>query len=55
MAKLHEEVIILKVTKLVKDSDEMSEPLVSSVLLAALEDVAAELIGQGSVIEAERA
>jgi hypothetical protein len=55
MAKLHEEVIILKVTKLIKDTDEMSEPLVGDSLLSALEDVAAELIGQGAVIETERA
>lgn len=55
MAKLHEEILILKVTKLIKNNEEMSEQLVSDSLLDALEDVAAELISQGAVVEVERA
>ena len=55
MAKLHEEVIILKVSKLIKDSEEMSDSLVGDSIIGAFEDVASELIGQGVVVEIERA
>lgn len=54
MAKIHEEVIVIKVSKLVKDSAE-SELVVSNEICAALQSVAEELLGQSVVVEVERA
>lgn len=54
MAKIVEEVIIIKVSKLVKDSAEGSN-IVSDETIASLEAVAQELVGDGAVVEIEKA
>jgi hypothetical protein len=54
MAKIHEEVIIIKLSKLVKESD-AGTTIASDDLTAALATVAEELAGAGVVVEAERA
>ena len=54
MAKIHEEVVVIKVSKLVKDSDAASE-IATDDVVAALQSVAEELAGAGVVVEAERA
>jgi hypothetical protein len=54
MAKLHEEVVVLKISKLLKDKDE-APTLADAEVLTALEQVAAELLGGGVMIEFERA
>lgn len=54
MAKMIEEVIIIKLSKLVKDSDETKN--ISDVQLqAALEEVAQELAGTNVLVEVEKA
>jgi hypothetical protein len=55
MAKLHEEVIVLKISKLLKDKDDASQILADNEVLTALEQVATELLGGGVMIEFERA
>ena len=55
MAKLHEEVIVLKVSKLLKDKDEDVGLLANNDALDALEQVSTELFGPGVMIEIERA
>lgn len=52
MAKLHQEIIVLKISKLLRDSDEDVE-LVTNEVLATLEQVAGELTN--GLIEIERA
>ena len=54
MAKIHEEVIVIKVSKLVKDSADVGT-VVSEDVTAALQSVAEELLGDSVVVEVERA
>lgn len=52
MAKVHEEVIIIKLSKLVK-SDAETTSAISEELLATLTTVAEELVGNSIIVEAE--
>jgi hypothetical protein len=54
MAKIHEEVVVIKLSKLIKDSD-AGEAIATDDIVAALQSVAEELAGAGVVVEAERA
>ena len=54
MATIHEEVIIIKISHLVKDGTEPA-PRATSDVVTALASVAEELLGSGVVIEAEQA
>jgi hypothetical protein len=54
MAKIHEEIIVIKFSQLVKDGTE-SAPRVTEDVTAALAQVAEELVGAGTVVEIERA
>ena len=54
MAKIHEEIVVIKLSKLVKDSDAGTE-IASEDIISALQSVAEELAGAGVVVEAERA
>jgi hypothetical protein len=54
MAKMIEDVLVIKLSKLVKDS-ESSENIVTEDIHAALEQVAQELVGNGVLVEVERA
>lgn len=54
MAKIHEEVVVIKLSKLVKSDSESSKDLiVTEELASALEQVAQELAGESVVIEVE--
>ena len=54
MAKLHEEVLVIKVSKLVKDS-ETAENFLTADTVASLEAVVQELAGAGSLVEIQKA
>ena len=54
MAKIHEEVVVIKLSKLIKDSDPASD-IATADIVAALQSVAEELAGAGVVVEADRA
>ena len=54
MAKIHEEVVVIKLSKLVKDTDAGSD-IATADIVAALQSVADELVGAGVVVEADRA
>lgn len=54
MAKIHEEVIIIKLSKLVKDQD-APDAVATDEVVDALASVAEELAGAGVVVEVERA
>jgi hypothetical protein len=54
MAKIHEEVVVIKLSKLVKDSDAGGE-IATPDIVAALQSVAEELLGAGVVVEADKA
>jgi len=53
MAKIHEEIIIIKVSKLVKDSDQVAQILHNDTV-SALASVAEELVDVGVIVEVER-
>jgi hypothetical protein len=50
MAKLHEEIIVVKVSKLLKDNEPAS-PIIGTETVASLEAVIQELAGQGVLVE----
>ena len=54
MAKVHEEVIVIKLSRLVKDGADV-DTSISEELLSTLTTVAEELVGSGVVVEAEAA
>jgi hypothetical protein len=55
MAKIIEDVIVIKFSKIVKDSDVEVSALAGTDVQQALEQVAQELVGSGVVVEIERA
>ena len=55
MAKIVEDVVVLKFSRIVKDSDADPEPAVTNDSIAALAQVAQELVGDAVVVEVERA
>lgn len=54
MAKIQEEIIVIKFSQLVKDGEE-STGRVTEDVTAALIQVAEELVGAGVIVEIERA
>jgi hypothetical protein len=54
MAKIHEEIVIIKFSKLVKDSDS-AQPIAGDELVTSLGAVAEELAGAGVIVEVESA
>ena len=54
MAKIQEEVIVIRVSQLVKEGTE-SAPRVTEEVALALVQVAEELVGASAVVEIERA
>ena len=55
MAKIHEEIVVIKLSKLVKDTDGSEQYIATNDICDALQAVAEELAGAGVVVEAERA
>jgi hypothetical protein len=57
MAKIHEEIVVIKLSKLVKDTDagtDAGSDIATADIVAALQSVAEELVGAGVVVEADR-
>jgi len=54
MAKIHEEIVVIKLSKLIRETDDGAE-IASDDVVAALQSVAEELAGAGVIVEAERA
>jgi hypothetical protein len=54
MAQIHEELVVIKFSKLIKDGDS-AQSVATDDITAALEQVAAELAGAGVIVEVERA
>lgn len=55
MAKIIEDVIVIKFSKIVRESDADPAPAVLNEHIQALEQVAQELVGDAVVVEVERA
>jgi len=54
MARIVEEVIVIKLSRLVKDS-EVTENLATAEVVASIEQVAQQLVGDAVVVEAQSA
>lgn len=54
MAKIHEEVIVIKLSKLVKNTED-GGPLSNDEVLSSLETIVQELVGSDVVVEVESA
>lgn len=54
MAIIHEEILIVKVSKLVKNA-EQTPHLITAETVSALEQVTQELVGDGIIVEVEEA
>ena len=54
MAKIHEEIVVIKLSKLIRD-DTTVDAIATDDIVTALQSVAEELAGAGVVVEAERA
>jgi len=50
MAKLQEDVLVIKISKLIKDSDEAGTALTADII-TSLEAVVQELAGAGTLVE----
>jgi hypothetical protein len=55
MAKIVEDVIVIKFSKIVKDNDSDPVPAVTNENITTLEQVAQELVGSNVVVEVQRA
>ena len=54
MAKIQEEVVVIKLSKLIRD-DADEQAIATDDIVVALQSVAEELAGAGVVVEADRA
>ena len=54
MAKIHEDIVVIKLSKLVKD-DALTAPIATDDIVAALQQVAEELLDAGVIVEVDRA
>jgi len=54
MAKIHEEIIVIKLSKLCKDTDQDDVQLVNNALRSAIEDSAQQIVGDNVIVEIER-
>jgi hypothetical protein len=55
MAKIIEDVIVIKFSKIVRENDTDPNPAIANDHIAAIAEVAQELVGNGVVVEVERA
>ena len=55
MAKIVEEVLVVKFSKIVKDNEADSANLLSDYIASALEQVSQELVGESIIVEVVKA
>jgi hypothetical protein len=55
MAKIIEDVVIIKFSRIVKESETEVSTIVDSDMQQALEQVAQELVGSNAIVEVEKA
>jgi len=54
MAQIIEEVVVIKLSKLVKDPTQSTDSAITQELIATLEEVAQELVGDAIIVEVEK-
>lgn len=51
MAKIQQQLIVIKLSKLIKDSDDINEDIANSDITSNIEAVAQELLGDNVIVE----
>jgi hypothetical protein len=54
MAKIHEEIVVLRLSKLIKSDEEDTSSFLNKDFSANLEDIVQELVGESILVEIER-
>jgi hypothetical protein len=54
MAQIKEEILVIRISQIVKDGSDL-EPRITDEVTAALTQVAEELVGAGAIVEIEQA
>ena len=54
MAKIVEDIVVIKFSRIIKDTEHNPEPAISDESVGALEQVAQELVGQHVIVEVAR-
>jgi hypothetical protein len=54
MAKIQEDIVIIKFSKIIKDNNTDPDPVINNEQVYALEQVAQELVGESVIIEVLR-
>jgi hypothetical protein len=55
MAQVQEEVVVIKLSKLVKNDDALKESLIGEEFESTVESIVQELVGSNVIVEVERA
>jgi hypothetical protein len=55
MAQIHEEILIIKFSKLIPSAGTAAEPTITQDLIEAMQGVAAQLVGDAVIVEIEEA
>ena len=55
MAQIQEEIVVIKLSKLVKDVSENNQPLTNSDFELTVESIVQELVGSSIIVEVEKA
>lgn len=53
MAKIHEEIIVIKLSKIIREKDDKSQELATDELIGNLEEVIQQLVSSDVIVEAE--
>ena len=51
MAKIQQQLIVIKLSKLIKDSDDINEDIAGAEVTSSMEAVAQELLGENVIVE----
>ena len=55
MARIYEEVLVIKVSKLIADKQVIAEPIIAKDIIENIEAVVQELVGDSVIVETEKA
>lgn len=55
MAKIVEDIVVIKFSKIIKDSEDSHTKIATQDVQQALEQVAQELVGDGIIVEVQKA
>lgn len=54
MAKIKEEILLIKISTITKNNDNLSPSVLTDEVVSTLEQVVTELLGEGVIVEVEK-